>query len=81
GGIIVSTVGQADQGKAAKTGARAVNIVMKRSSEELAEIAKLVDQGIVKPRMDKVLPIDEARRAHDLNQTGKTHGKVVLRVA
>ena len=81
GGIIVTTVQQADQARAREAGVRAVNIVMRRDGSELAQIAQLIDQGIVKPRIDKILPIDEAKRAHDLNESGKTHGKIVLRVA
>jgi len=81
GGIIVTTVHQADQNRAREAGVRAVNIVMRRDGSELAQIAKLVDQGIVKPRIDKILPIDQAKQAHDLNEGGKTHGKIVLRVA
>jgi NADPH:quinone reductase-like Zn-dependent oxidoreductase len=81
GGIIVTTVQQADQAKASQAGVRAVNILMKRDGAELAQIAQLVDQGIVKPRIDKVLSIDDAKRAHDLNESGKSRGKIVLKVA
>jgi NADPH:quinone reductase-like Zn-dependent oxidoreductase len=81
GGIIVTTVQQADQTKASQAGARAVNILMKRDGAELAQIAQLVDQGMVKPRLDKVFSIEDAKRAHDLNESGKSRGKIVLKVA
>jgi NADPH:quinone reductase-like Zn-dependent oxidoreductase len=81
GGIIVTTVGQPDETMAREEGARVVRIMMKRDGSELAQIAQLVDQGILKPRVDRVLPMTDAKRAHDLNQSGQTHGKIVLRVA
>ncbi len=81
GGIIVSTVGQPDQAKAREAGIRATHIVRKSDGSELAQLAQLVDQGILKPRVDRVLPMADAKRAHDLNQSGQSHGKIVLRVA
>jgi NADPH:quinone reductase-like Zn-dependent oxidoreductase len=47
---------------------------------QLAEIARLVDSGKVKPAIDRILPLSEARRAHELSQSGHTRGKMVLRV-
>jgi NADPH:quinone reductase-like Zn-dependent oxidoreductase len=81
GGIIVSTVHAGDEAKARQAGVRVVNIVMKKDGSELAQIAQLVDQGAIKPRIDKVLPIDQAKQAHDLNEAGQTRGKIVLKVA
>src|SRR5260370_28441822 len=81
GGIIVSTVGQPDEAKAREAGIRATHIVRKSDGSELAQLAQLVDQGILKPRVDRVLPMADAKRAHDLNQSGQSHGKIVLRVA
>jgi NADPH:quinone reductase-like Zn-dependent oxidoreductase len=30
--------------------------------------------------VDRILPLLEARRAHELSQSGQTRGKIVLRV-
>ena len=30
--------------------------------------------------LDRILPISEVRRAHELSQSGHTRGKIVLRV-
>jgi len=40
----------------------------------------LIDAGDLKPIVNRILPLSEARRAHELSQTGHTHGKIVLRV-
>ena len=47
---------------------------------QLTELANLVDSGKLKPVVETVLPLSEARRAHELSQTGHTPGKIVLRV-
>jgi NADPH:quinone reductase-like Zn-dependent oxidoreductase len=43
-------------------------------------MAKLIDSGTLKPTIDRVLPLSEARRAHELSQDGHIRGKIVLRV-
>ena len=40
-----------------------------------------VDSGKIKPVVEKVLPLSEARQAHELNETGHGRGKIVLKVA
>jgi NADPH:quinone reductase-like Zn-dependent oxidoreductase len=50
------------------------------SSAQLSEIAKLVDAGKLKPVVETVLPLSDARRAHELNETGHARGKTVLKV-
>src|SRR5438105_3229866 len=42
--------------------------------------AGLVEKGVIKPHISKILPLDQARQAMDLNQQGKSHGKVVLEI-
>jgi len=31
--------------------------------------------------LDRILPLPEARRAHELSQSGHTRGKIVLRIS
>jgi hypothetical protein len=44
-------------------------------------MARLEDSGKLKPVVETVLPLPDARRAHELSQAGHTRGKIVLRVA
>jgi NADPH:quinone reductase-like Zn-dependent oxidoreductase len=44
------------------------------------EIAKIIEAGKLAPVIDRILPLSEARRAHELSQSGHTHGKIALRV-
>lgn len=81
GGILVSLVQPPSQESAAKYGVRALFYGAHASSSDLAEIAKLIDNGKVKPVVETVLPLAEARRAHELSESGHGRGKIVLKVA
>jgi NADPH:quinone reductase-like Zn-dependent oxidoreductase len=81
GGLVVSAVAKPDDAEIAKRNLRGVIFVMKRDPAQLAELAALVDAGVVKPKVGQVLPLADARKAHDLSQKGKSKGKIVLQVA
>ena len=81
GGILVSLVQPPSENLAAKYGVRALFYGAHASSSNLAEIAKLIDSGKVKTVVGTVLPLAEARRAHELIQSGHTRGKIVLKAA
>jgi NADPH:quinone reductase-like Zn-dependent oxidoreductase len=80
GGILVSVASPPSAEDAVKNGVRQAFVFMVPNASQLAEIAKLVDSGKLKPVVETVLPLSEARRAHELSQTGHTRGKIVLRV-
>ncbi len=80
GGILVSIASPPSAEDAVKNGVRQAFVFMVPNGSQLAEIAKLVDSGKLKPVVETVLPLSEARRAHELSQTGHTRGKIVLRV-
>ncbi|RKT07046.1 NADPH:quinone reductase-like Zn-dependent oxidoreductase [Streptomyces sp. 3211.6] len=46
----------------------------------LVQIAALVEEGKLRPVIDTVLPLEEAARAHELGERGRTTGKIVLTV-
>jgi len=81
GGILVSAAGAPDPGEAEKLHFRAQNFVAQRDPSHLAHVATLVDQGVIKLRVGRVMPLAEARQAHDLSQKGSSGGKIVLQVA
>jgi NADPH:quinone reductase-like Zn-dependent oxidoreductase len=78
GGLVVTTVGPLDPPQAAAAGVRGVQFWMRRDAGDLRELARLVDDGSIKPRRARVLPLVEAKAALDLNQFGATSDKVVL---
>lgn len=81
GGVLVTTVQPIDEIAAKRAGIRAVHIVMKRNAADLAALADLVVTGAVKPRLGQTMSLSEARQAQELSEQGKTHGKVILKVA
>ncbi len=80
GGLLINLVGQVDREAAEKAGVRGVVFSMEYDVKQMEQIADLVAQGKVKPHITKVLPLDEAREALDLNQAGESHGELVLEV-
>jgi NADPH:quinone reductase-like Zn-dependent oxidoreductase len=81
GGILISIVQPPSAELAAKYGVRAEFYGGQGSGPQLAEIAKLVDSGRVKPVAETVVPLSEARRAHELSEKGHVRGKIVLKIA
>lgn len=80
GGIYVSILTPPSPEKAAQHGMRCAHTFVQANAEQLSEIAKLVDSGKVKPIIERVFPLSEARAAQESNATGHTRGKIVLRV-
>ena len=80
GGILVSTVGQPSEKEAEKFGVRCGVGNAVSNPEQLNQIANLIDEGKVNPLVETILPLSEARRAHEISQSGHTRGKSVLKV-
>jgi NADPH:quinone reductase-like Zn-dependent oxidoreductase len=55
--------------------------VARDDGSELAQIAAIVDARQIKPIVTTVLPLADARKAHEMSESGHTRGKIVLRVA
>src|SRR5256714_7537834 len=81
GGNLVSLVQPPSEEKAEELGVRAAIIVAQPNAAQLAEIAKIIDSGKLAPIIDRILPLSEVRRAHELSQSGHTHGKITMRVS
>jgi NADPH:quinone reductase-like Zn-dependent oxidoreductase len=81
GGNLVSLVQPPSEEKAKELGVRAAFVASHPNGEQLAEISKIIDSGKLAPVIDRILPLSEARRAHELSQSGHVRGKIVLRVS
>lgn len=81
GGVLVSSVAMPDQNKAAQRGVRGVFFLVAVTTARLAEIADLLDAGHLTTSVGEVLPLAEARRAHEmLAGSPDKRGKIVLAV-
>ena len=58
-----------------------VYFVVEPNRDQLVELTRLIDAGELRPRIDSVFPLVEARAAFKRSSSRDAHGKVVLRVA
>jgi NADPH:quinone reductase-like Zn-dependent oxidoreductase len=80
GGALISLVQPPSDQKASQFGVRGMMCSVQPDGAQLSKIAELIDSAKLKPTIDRVLPLREARRAHELSQNGNIRGKIVLRV-
>lgn len=80
GGVIVSMAGQPSEELTKKYGVTAIGQSTNTNSRRLKRLAELVDAGAIKPQIDKVYPLDQAREAFVLLENGHPRGKVVVKV-
>lgn len=78
GGRLVSLVEEPDRDRAAAAGVDASALLVEPDGEQLALLSRLVDDGRLRPQVQKIYPLDEAREA--LKVLGERHvrGKLVL---
>ena len=81
GGMLVSVVQPPSAEEGAKHGAKSAMMIWRPKAGDLTEVTKLVGAGKVKPFVETVLQLSDARRAQALSQTGHARGKIVLRAA
>ena len=61
-------------------GVDAFYFVVEPDRGQLAELARLADDGLLRPEIDSVFPLDEARAAFERSMAPGKRGKVVIRV-
>ncbi|MFG1639095.1 NADP-dependent oxidoreductase [Amycolatopsis sp. NPDC049252] len=84
GGLLILTIGQVTAELAAAAAARGVRItgfLVEPDSAGLAELSRLVERGELRVHLDHVLPLADVAKAHELGETGRTTGKIVLHVS
>ncbi|WP_345353693.1 NADP-dependent oxidoreductase [Actinoallomurus liliacearum] len=84
GGVLVSflsPVGDDVLAAAGKRGIRAGWTLVETDHAGMKEIAVLVEEGRLRAEIDSVFPLEEAAKAHERGETGRTTGKIVLTVA
>jgi NADPH:quinone reductase-like Zn-dependent oxidoreductase len=66
--------------KAKRLGVNFSFLFMRAQGEQLSQITKLIEAGVIKPVMDKVFPFEKANEAMAYLETGRAKGKVVIKV-
>ncbi|MFF7245292.1 NADP-dependent oxidoreductase [Embleya sp. NPDC008237] len=83
GGLVVSLASPAEVELvpvAEAAGLRAGFTIVEPDQGGLKEIAALAEAGLLRPVIDAVLPLEQAGKAHELGESGRTSGKIVLTV-
>ncbi|MEU1819618.1 NADP-dependent oxidoreductase [Streptomyces roseifaciens] len=82
GGTLVSLLPLTEPvlAEARERGIRAVRMMVEPDLAGLRGISELVESGQLRTEIAAVLPLAEAGKAHELGETGRTSGKIVLTV-
>jgi NADPH:quinone reductase-like Zn-dependent oxidoreductase len=83
GGMLVSILEHGDAELAAAVEAvvrRFAGVMVEPDRTALEAIAALVDEGRLRPHVEETFPLAEAGKAHELIESGRVQGKVVLTV-
>jgi NADPH:quinone reductase-like Zn-dependent oxidoreductase len=56
-------------------------VIKRCDGAQLGEITKLVEEGAIVPTLEKVFPLGEVGKAHELSASHRARGKIVLHVA
>lgn len=80
GGILVSMLGAPNPQLASKYGVRVIGQNTNTNAKKLERLRGLVDQGVIKPQIDKVFPLTKVSEAFEYLEKGHPTGKVVLEI-
>jgi NADPH:quinone reductase-like Zn-dependent oxidoreductase len=81
GGIVVSILPVGSEEffeEAERLGVRAVRMLVDADRADMREIAGLVESGRLRATIEKTFPLADAAQAHEIGETGRTTGKLVL---
>ncbi len=84
GATLVSLASPAEDhltAQAAALGVQAGFMLVEPDHAGMKAIAAMVTAGHLHPEIDSVFPLEQAAKAHELGETGRTRGKIVLTVA
>jgi NADPH:quinone reductase-like Zn-dependent oxidoreductase len=80
GGILVALTEEPRQDLAREKGVRATMIGVKPDGSRLADIGKLIDDGKLRPLVQAVFPLIQAKEALELSRSRHAAGKIVLTI-
>jgi NADPH:quinone reductase-like Zn-dependent oxidoreductase len=80
GGFLVTSAQTPSEEKAQEFGVEAAFVFCQPNAQQLAELNRLINEGKLKIHIETVLPLTEVKKAHQLSQSGRTRGKIVLQV-
>ena len=80
GGWLVSAVSEPPEDACQRHGVQGDMVAVQPNAKQLAEISALIESGQVTPIVATTMPLENARQAHELSQSGHTRGKIILTI-
>jgi NADPH:quinone reductase-like Zn-dependent oxidoreductase len=80
GGVLVSIVEPPSSEDAARYGVRAEYFIVRPDRDQLMRLAELIDAGHLRPFLDEIVPLVDARRAYEQRLRPHAVGSTVLTV-
>lgn len=80
GGILVSIAGKPDPETAAQYKVRSSAVFVQPDVSILEHLRNLIDTGNLRPVVGTVFTLDEIKKAHELSQSGRAKGKIVISI-
>jgi NADPH:quinone reductase-like Zn-dependent oxidoreductase len=80
GGVLVSVAETPSADRAAQHRVRAEYFIVEPNRGELMEISRLIQAGDLRPLIEAVFPLEQAREAFEHGAHGHNRGKIVLQV-
>lgn len=78
--LVTKLISSSTKKKAKKLNVSFKFLFMRADGNQLGEITKLIEAGIIKPVIDKVFPFEQTNEALSYVETGRARGKVVVKV-
>ncbi|MBL7889819.1 MAG: NADP-dependent oxidoreductase [Bacteroidia bacterium] len=78
--VLMSLLSMSARRKAKKRNVNFKFLFMRAEGNQLSEITKLIEAGIIKPVIDKVFPFEQTNEALAYIETGRAKGKVVMKI-
>ena len=78
--IVLKLLSAGIRKKAKRLGINFSFLFMRAQGEQLSQITKLIESGVIKPVVDKVFPFEQTNGAVSYVETGRAKGKVVVKV-
>jgi NADPH:quinone reductase-like Zn-dependent oxidoreductase len=79
--LVIYALSRSLRKKAKALGLGFTFLFMRAEGQQLAQITKLIETGVIRPAVDRVFPFGQTGNALEYVETGRAKGKVVIKVA
>ena len=78
--VVLKILSSGIRKKAKRLGVSYSFLFMRAQGQQLTQITKLIESGVIKPVIDKVFPFEQTNDALAYVETGRAKGKVVIKI-